>query len=848
MTRWSYAFNIAAAELKSGIKGFRLFLVCLAIGVAAIAAAGSMAQAFRSGLDAEQRRILGGDFVLTLRQRTPTPEQVAFFKQAGRISQATDANTMGSFVGASGEVRRLIQVRAVDSAHPLEGSVTLAPAGALQPLLVQRDGVWGGVAEQALLDAFKLKVGDTLNLPYGKVQIRAVLIKEPDALGRGFAFSPRLMISSAALGPLSIGQTGSLFSTSLRSQLSDPAASEATKAAFEKAFPTDARALRDKSRSADGFGRALDRVELFLSCVGFSALLAGGLGVAGAVRGHLQTRRGSIAILKAMGASGGDVRLAYGLQILVLACLGALLGIIIGGAAPFLVSWVYGSALPIPINLALFPKPLASAAGIGLLCAFAFAAPPLGAARATPPSHLLRGGGADEATPLLERVASLIGLGALGGLFALTSPNPVMAIGLAVGAGLAWMAFYGLGKLAQLWARGAPKPGGAWGLGLAALGGPGSLAPAAAPALGLGLALLVALGQIQSNLIAQVRDTAPARAPSVAYTEIPDAKVAQFDSLIRANVPNLKPDDYRRTPVMTVRVFSLNGVEIDTAKAKPSERWFVEDEIGATWLATKPPSAKLVSGAWWPTTWNDPFEAQVSVEAEAAEGIGAKVGDTLGVLVSGREIEAKIANLRTVDWAGFDANFALVFAPGAFEGAQFRHFAIARLTPPDEAKITTALGKDFPAVGIVRVRDALAAAGDLFESLAIAIQAIAAVALAAGVAAVAGALTAGARRRLYEAAILKSLGASRARIVGAMAIEQASAGLIAALIGSGIGLIAAYVIVTQVLEADWVLNIPLLGAIIGGAVGLFAIAGAWAGFAALGKSPASVLAASAEFG
>ncbi len=844
MTRWRYALTIAVAELRSGIKGFKLFLVCLAIGVAAIAAAGSMAQAFRSGLESEQRRILGGDFILSLRQRSPSPAQIQFFKAVGEVSVATDANTMGD----ANDMRRLIQIRAVESNHPLEGRVTLSPAGPLQPMIQLSDGVWGGVAEQALLDAFKLKVGDTLDLPYGKVQIRAVLLKEPDALGRGFAFSPRLMISSAALVPLSIAQEGSLFSTSLRSKLTDPAIALQVKTQFEKAFPTDQQALRDKARSADGFGRALDRVELFLSCVGFAALLAGGLGVSGAVRGHLQTRRSSIAILKAMGASGGDVRLAYGIQIFVLACLGAFLGIVIGGLAPFLTSYAYGSTLPIPIDLALFPKPLAAAGGIGLLCAFAFAALPIGSARATPPSHLLRGGGGDSAPPWPERIAAATGLLALSGLYALTSPNPAMAILLALGAGVSWVIFYGLGKLAQLTARAATKPGGALGLGLAALGGPGSLAPAAAPALGLGLALLVALGQIQSNLVAQVRDTAPASAPSVAYTEIPDAKVQAFDALIKANAPNLKPKDYSRTPVLTVRVFSLNGVEIDPAKARPSERWFVENEIGATWLANMPDGTKLSAGKWWPATWNDPVNAQVSIEADAAQGIGAKVGDTIGILVSGREIDAKIANLRTVDWAGFGANFALVFAPGAFEGAAFRHFAIARLNPAQEATITTALAKDFPAVGIVRVRDALAAAADLFESLAIAIQAIAGVALGAGVAAVAGALAAGARRRLYEAAILKSLGASHARIVGAMAIEQASAGLIAALVGAGIGLGAAYGVVTKVLEAEWVLNLPLLGAIIGGAVGLFALAGGIAGFVALRQSPMSVLSAAAEFG
>ncbi|NJR20655.1 MAG: hypothetical protein HC777_03920 [Hyphomonadaceae bacterium] len=194
MTRFAYGVTIAASELKSGIKGFGLFLICLAIGVAAIAASGSMAQAFRAGLDAEQRRILGGDFVLSLRQRAPSPQQLAFFNTRGRTSLATDDNTMGQAGGQTGgqtgTVRRLIQVRAVDSLHPLEGTVTLQPAGPLQPLLAQQNGLWGGVAEQALLDAFSLKVGDVIDLPYGQVQIRAVLLKEPDALGRGVCVFP----------------------------------------------------------------------------------------------------------------------------------------------------------------------------------------------------------------------------------------------------------------------------------------------------------------------------------------------------------------------------------------------------------------------------------------------------------------------------------------------------------------------------------------------------------------------------------------------------------------------------------------------------------------------------------
>jgi putative ABC transport system permease protein len=459
----------------------------------------------------------------------------------------------------------------------------------------------------------------------------------------------------------------------------------------------------------------------------------------------------------------------------------------------------------------------------------------------------LRGGGNDSKTPLAERVAGGFGLLALAGLFALTSPDKGLAIALAGGAGAAWLLFFGLGLAAQRLARLVPRPGGALGLGLAGLGGPGSLAPAAAPALGLGLALLVCLGQVQSNLVVQVRDTAPKRAPSVAYSEIPDAQAKAFDALIAAQVPNLTADNYGRTPVLTARVISLNGVEINPETVKPSERWFVEQEIGATILDQKPASANLVEGAWWPANWQDPLDARVSLEVDAARGIGAKVGDTLGILVSGREIEARVDSLRRVDWAGFGANFALIFAPGPFEDAAFRHVAIARLTPEDEARITKALAKDFPAVGVIRVRDALAAAGDLFESLALAIQAIAAIALAAGAAAIAGALAAGTRRRLYEAAILKALGASRTRIVGGMAMELALVGLIAALIGAGIGLGAAYGIVTGVLEADWVLNLPLLASIIAGSVGAFAIAGLVAGYAALRQPPASVLSSASQF-
>lgn len=841
--RLALSGRIAAAELRGGLRGFRLFLLCLAVGVAAIAASGSVSAAFRTGLEREQRAILGGDLMLSLQQRTPSDAQRALLDRYGDLSESRATRTMAARADAPDAVRRLVEVRGVDGAHPLEGAVALRPALPLAAAFAQRDGVWGAAAEPALLQALGVRVGDRVALPFGVVEIRAEIASEPDALGRGFAFAPRLLTALDAFGPLNLGQPGSLYTSALRLKLAPGQSLTAAKAAFEKAFPEDRTALRDRARAADGLETLLERLELFLSCVGFAALLAGGLGVRGAVAGYLEGRRGSIAVLKTLGASAGDIRLAYGLQIAALAGLGALIGVALGAATPFVIAQVFGAALPIPIALSVYPEPLWAAAAAGLLAAAAFALWPLGAARATAPTELFRGGLGLGRTPFLEQAAGALALLGLATVFALTSPDPVFAAALCAGALVAFVGFYGLGKAAQ-WLAGAlaHRASGPWRLALAGVGGPGSLAPAALPALGLGLALLAGLGQVQSNLVTQVRDTAPARAPSILFTEIPADRATAFDQTVaRALGGPADPEDYARAPILTVRVSAINGAPVDPARVTPSERWVVENEIGATYLADAPANAGLTAGRWWPERYAGPL--LVSLEEDAARGIGVDVGDRLTFQVLGAPMEAEVASLRKVDWSGFGANFAAIFSPGPLDAAAARNYAIGRFTPAQEEAITRALAADFQTVGVVRVRDALAAAGDLFESLALAVQAVAAVALLAGAAAVAGALASGARRRLYDAAILKTLGATRSQILAAFGLEQALAGLAAAVLGAGLGLAAAYGAVVQALEADWRLDLALAAGITGGCLAAFTLAGLLAGWAALGRSPARVLAA-----
>jgi len=217
------------------------------------------------------------------------------------------------------------------------------------------------------------------------------------------------------------------------------------------------------------------------------------------------------------------------------------------------------------------------------------------------------------------------------------------------------------------------------------------------------------------------------------------------------------------------------------------------------------------------------------------------VGDLLTFEVAGVPVEARLTSLRKLDWGSFGGNFPVLFSPGLVDGAIARHAAIARMEPETEERIIKALGQPFPGVSVLRVRTALAAAAELFKSLKLAIQVVSAVAIGAGALAVAGAIAAGARRRVYEGAVLRALGAVRGQVLTAVALELALTGAAAAVIGAALGFGAAYFVIVQQFEAKWVLDAPTALGVVGGAVAALGLAGLAAGWAALSQPPARTL-------
>ncbi len=830
------AFAFARRELRSGVAGFRIFLACLALGVAALAAAGSTAEAFRQGLASQSRSILGGDLAISVQGRRFSPVETAAFRRLGPTTTTFAVRAMAQGPGG----RRLAEVRGVDAAFPLAGKVEIRGPPTLARATAVVDGVPGAIAEPELLDRLHLAIGDRLLIGDTAFVIRAALIDEPDRLGRGFSLGPGVMVARSVLESSGLLGADALFGETVRVAL--PAAVKPAEAArrLGARFPDSGLRIRGRNEAAAGLGRLIDQLEFFLGFIGLASLLAGGLGVSSAVSTYLDARKPSIAVLKTLGADGALIRNLYLIQVGALAALGIAIGLAIGAASPFLLGWIARNRLPVPVLFAVYPLPLAKAGLFGLLAAAAFSLAPLARARTTPPSSLFRRDLRGRVDFGLETVALAVSVLGLIALAVITAPSPIIAGimigGVLVGFGLLWSM-----GLAATWmaAHLGGLTHGAARIGLANLAGPGSAARTASPSIGFGVALLTAVVLIQSSLLAEVSDVAPRTAPSMVFTQIPPERSLAFDADLAAVMGPLTPDRYRRYPFATGRITRIAGAPVDKSKIDRGQRWAFDEDISVSSLGAAPPDANLVAGRWWAAGYRGP--PLVILDSDIAHAARLKVGDPVTISLLGRALDLRIAALRKVEISQFGASFPIIVDPAALEGANLRGIAIARNTPAQEAAIVTRLGQDFPAVNVVSVREQLQAASRIFSQLAWAVRGAAAVAALAGLLVLIGAIASTAQARAREAAILKVLGAGRAQVLAAYAIEYGAVGGIAGVTGVLLGTAAAYPIVSTVFQThfaiDWsgIVSVLLLVVVCG------VVAGAVAAFSALARRPAPVL-------
>jgi putative ABC transport system permease protein len=844
----SLALRFAARELRGGLRGFYVFIACIALGVMSIAGVGSLASSLSNSLGVQGRVILGGDVSFSRMHQPIDADERAFLERRGAISAATTLRGMARTTdGRPG----LAEIKAVDDAYPLTGTVQLEPAMPLAQALAEKDGAFGAVAAPDLLTRLSLKPGDRVTLGSATLEIRAALASEPDKLAAGIGFGPRLLISDAALRASALAQPGSLVRYLYRLRLPDANASEqATKDVVTQTraqFPEAGFEIRTRTNASPQIERNVDRFTQFLTIVGLTALLVGGVGVGNAVRSHLDRKRDTIATLKALGASGGRVFGVYLVQVVVLALIGGAIGAALGAALPYLVAWGFGAIIPLPIEPSVQPGDLALAVLYGLLVSLAFALWPLGRAHDVPVAALFRDGIAPEARwPRRRYIAATV---------LATAVLIAIAVGLAYDRKVAMIyvaVAVAVFLLLRIVASGlmrfaAGLPRSRWTglrMAIANIHRPRALTPAVVMSLGLGLALLVTVIEIDGNLRKQFSASLPEKAPAFFFLDIPSDEAEKFDAFVKDRASDGKLED---VPMLRGRVISARGVAAEDLKPKQDVAWVLQSDRGITYAAEAPQGSRLVAGEWWPKDYSGP--ALVSFEKKIAEGLGLGIGDDIVVNVLGRNISARIANLREVDWQNLGINFVLVYSPNTFSGAPHTHMASLTFPPgvaqarerAQEDALIREVADKFPSVTSVRVKDALEAFGGIVNNLVLAVRGASVITLIAAALVLGGALAAGHRHRVYDAVILKTLGATRRRLIGAYALEYLMLAAATGVFGVLAGSLAAWWIITALMNLGFTwLPVPALVATFG-AIAVTVIIGLAGTLRALSQKPAPVL-------
>ncbi|MBI1260378.1 MAG: FtsX-like permease family protein [Rhizobiales bacterium] len=844
-TSWALAFRLARRELRGGLSGFRVFIACLALGVAAIAGVGSISTALTRGLAEKGQEILGGDVDVRLIHRPASADELSALKAGGRVATSIEMRAMARVPARDEEAasQSLVELKAVDGVYPLYGAMVLEPSIPLAQALALSDGHYGVVAEANLVNRLKAKPGDLISIGEAQFVLRAVINHEPDRVGDGFTLGPRAMISEAALASTQLIQPGSLATWHYRIRMPDDARAVADLKGFteglQSRFPDAGWRIADRTDSAPSMRRFVERVALFLSLVGLTALVVGGVGVANAVKSYLDRKRQVIAIMKCLGAPGALIFRLYLMQVMALALVGIAIGAIIGAVAPYIVDYVAGDMIPIPAELGVYAGPLVLAAAYGVLTALAFAIWPLARAREVPATSLFR----DLIAPMRRYPRPVYMAATAGALGLLTA----LAVGLAeerlfafyfVLAAIAVFCVLTLAARFIAWLAARAPSGGSpdLRLALANIHRPGAPTHAVVLSLGLGLTLLVAVSLINGNLSGEITSELPGRAPSFFFLDIQPDQADPFEKMVR-ETPSLEA--FERVPMLRGRIASVNGVPADQLKVAPDVQWALKGDRGLTYSADLPKGSTLGQGTWWAKDYSGP--QLVSFSEDLAKGFGVKIGDTVSVNVLGREITATIANTRVIDWSSLGINFIFVFSPGVLSSAPHTILATVSVAATDEQALETRVTDAFPNVTSVRVKEALESVNSLLENFSLAVRATGGITLASGILVLAGAMAAGFQARMRDAVILKVLGATRARIVGIYVREYALIGLSTALMAALAGTGAAYAVVVLVMDLPWsFLPWTLLGTVLGATVVtvLLGLAGTWR---VLSVSSASVL-------
>jgi len=838
----SFIFNLAWRELRASWRRLLFFFLCIGIGVGSIVALRSMIQSLNRAVAGEARALMTAD-VQAETTREWSQDALAKIAKVAReplVNARTETIEAATMLRPSDEGNGgtlMVELKGVERGFPLYGEFKLEDGRPFDFSLVENGGA---VVAPLLLERLNLKVGDRVRIGEREFEIRGVSKQEPGSSG-GFRLGPRVFVSRTDLE--AAGLTG--FGSRARRKIlfKTPEGRQAELAgALRTELGNNVVNVRSYRDSEESLGEQFSRAENYLSLTGLVVLVLGGIGVSSVTRVFVEQKKKSIAVLKCVGATGRRLTAAYLAQVLALGALGSLLGVALAKAALLFVRARFAESLPPNLSYELQPGAVAQGLGLGLLISLLFSALPLLRIRHIRPNMLLREAEPDAPGRRLDLWRALVAGLVLAGLLLLTSWQAgSMRVGVFFlgGLGVTALVLYAAAWLLILLVRRAR------GLGTFAvrqainsMHRPGNQTRVIVLAVGLGAFLVLSVQSLQAGLLDEFDVARRGNLPNMYLIDVQRDQVEG----VREIVEKTTGAKAELIPTLRARIAAVNGKEIDLdAAGVRGERGRLGREYVVTYRPRLEYNETLVAGKFWDETPSE--QPEVSIEEGLRGAGGIDLGGTITFDIQGRKLEARVTSVRRVDWRNSRTGFLVLFRPGALDKAPatFVGAIDGPTTEPERSRFQRAIVDRFPNISVIDVAEIVRGVSRILSNITLAVSFIGGFVFLSGALILVGSIAMTKFQRVYEAAVLKTLGAERRVLLTIMLAEYGLLGLVAGLVGAAAANGLSYAVSRYVFDIDWtfapLLNLTGLAA----TILLVAAVGALSSLDVLTRKPLSIL-------
>lgn len=804
-----FIFNLTRREIRSSWRRLLFFFLCIALGVGAVVALRSLIQNLTGAIGTDARALMTADVEVSSTNDF-SPAELAKIEEAVAASGLADGRnesiTVSSMARPSDPNNpsvKFVELKGVEPPFPLVGSFELDGGRPFDFTYLEDHGA---LVARILLEDLQVRIGDKIRIGEGEFTIRGSFDQEPGGTS-GFRIGARVFIEKKGFDDAGITKNASRVRRSILYRTTDnPTRLVGALRENLKGTTVTARSYRE---TQENLSAQFTRTENYLALTGLLILVLGGVGVWNVARAFVDQKRKSVAVLKCLGASGNRIITVYLLQILTLGLIGSIFGVLLAQIALWFVRWRFIEDLPEKMTYSVkFPTALQGII-LGVMISLLFSALPLLQVRNIKPKLLLR----DENNDNLRRLDPakwLLGALSLAGLLGLAVWQAgSLTVGAFFLAGLgATAAVLYLSALVLTWGLRRVRSFGSFAMTQAinSLYRPGNQTRIILLAVGLGAFVVIAVQAMQTNLVREFDFTRNARLPSLFFIDAQKSQIDELALLIEERVG----EKAETTPTVRARIAFVNGQPIDFAQREVRQQ---QGQIGREFAVTYRPNLDtnetVIEGKFWDDAFPD--EPQVSIEEEMATRLNVGAGDSITFDISGRKITARIANVRKLDLRNTRTAFVFVFKPGALESAPQSYAAtvLTRVSATDRQRLQRDALAKFPNVQIFDVADLVATLQKLVNNIVLAVSFVGGFVILSGMLILIGSIALTKSQRIYENAILKTLGARRPTLAAILLAEYGLLGLLSGLIGTVFAIALSYAVSRFLLEIDWVFD-PVL--------------------------------------